>query len=109
MVEGVIIKGIGGFYYVKTEKGVFECRARGIFREENITPLIGDKVLIRISEEDETGYIEKIFNRKSQLIRPPVANVTQAIIVMSIKKPDINCWLLDRFLIMAEHVSIRLI
>ena len=102
-MEGIIIKGIGGFYYVKTQKGVFECRARGIFREENLIPLIGDEVLIRISEEDGTGYIEKIFDRKSQLIRPSVANVTQAIIVMSIKRPDINCWLLDRFLIMAEY------
>ena len=69
-MEGIIIKGIGGFYYVKTQKGVFECRARGIFREENLIPLIGDEVLIRISEEDGTGYIEKIFDRKSQLIRP---------------------------------------
>ena len=66
MLEGVIVKGIGGFYYVKTQKGVFECRARGVFREENITPFIGDKVSIRVSEEDGTGYIEKIFNRKSQ-------------------------------------------
>lgn len=103
MIEGIIIKGIGGFYYVKTQEGIYECRARGVFREDNITPLIGDNVLIRISEEDNTGYIEKILERKSQLIRPPVANVTQTIIVMSIKKPDINYWLLDRFIIMAEH------
>ncbi len=107
MLEGIIIKGIGGFYYVKTQEGVFECRARGVFREENITPLIGDKVLIRISEEDNTGYIEKIFDRESQLIRPPVANVTQAIIVMSIKSPAINCWLLDRFLVMAEYENLK--
>ena len=107
MLEGVIIKGIGGFYYVKTREDIYECRARGIFREENITPLIGDKVLIRLSEEDNTGYIEKIFDRKSQLIRPPVANITQAIIVMSIKKPNINCWLLDRFLVMAEHENLN--
>lgn len=106
MLEGVIIKGIGGFYYVKTREDIYECRARGIFREENITPLIGDKVLIRLSEEDNTGYIEKIFDRKSQLIRPPVANITQAIIVMSIKKPNINCWLLDRFLVMIEHKNL---
>ncbi|MBU5314180.1 ribosome small subunit-dependent GTPase A [Tissierella carlieri] len=108
MVNGIIIKGIGGFYYVKTESGIVECRARGIFREENLTPLVGDKVKIRISDEDNTGYIEEIYPRTSQLLRPPVANITQAIIVMSIKKPDVNTWLLDRFLIMAEHEKLEI-
>ncbi len=103
MLEGTIIKGIGGFYYVKTDEGVYESRARGLFREEKITPLIGDKVRIRINPEDNTGYIEEIKNRKSQLLRPPVANVEQAIVVMSIKKPNINYWLLDRFLLSIEH------
>lgn len=108
MLEGIIIRGIGGFYYVKTEEGIFECRARGVFREKNITPLVGDKVAIRVNKEDNTGYIEEIYERKSQLIRPPVANVSQAIIVMSIKKPNINYWLLDRFLIMAEHEGLNI-
>lgn len=108
MVNGIIIKGIGGFYYVKTESGIVECRARGIFREEKLTPLVGDKVKIRISDEDNTGYIEEIYPRTSQLLRPPVANITQAIIVMSIKKPDVNTWLLDRFLIMAEHEKLEI-
>lgn len=109
MVEGVIVKGVGGFYYVKAQERLYECRARGLFREDNITPLVGDKVLIRINEEDGTGYIEEIMVRKSELIRPPVANVTQAIIVMSIKKPDINFWLLDRFIILAEHQNLNII
>ena len=109
MIKGIIIKGIGGFYYVKTESEVVECRARGVFREENLTPLVGDKVRIRISEEDNSGYIEEIYPRTSQLLRPPVANITQAIIVMSIKKPDINTWLLDRFLIMAEHEKLEIV
>ncbi len=103
MIEGIITKGIGGFYYVKTESEIVECRARGIFREKKLTPLVGDRVLIRINEEDNKGYIEEILERKTCLIRPPVANVTQAIIVMSIKKPKINLWLLDRFLVMAEQ------
>lgn len=107
MLEGIIVKGIGGFYYVKTEDEIIECRARGVFREENLTPLIGDKVRIRISDEDNTGYIEEIYPRNSQLLRPPVANITQAIIVMSIKKPDINTWLLDRFLLMAEYEKLK--
>lgn len=109
MVNGIIMKGIGGFYYVKTNSDIVECRARGVFREENIVPLVGDKVRIRISDEDSSGYIEEIYNRSSQLIRPPVANITQAIIVMSVKKPDINTWLLDRFLIMAEHEKLEII
>lgn len=109
MINGIIIKGIGGFYYVKTESEIIECRARGVFREENLTPLVGDRVRIRISDEDNTGYIEEIYPRTSQLLRPPVANITQAIIIMSIKKPDINTWLLDRFLIMAEHEDLEII
>lgn len=108
-MDGIIVKGIGGFYYVKTGEGLIETRARGLFREENITPLIGDKVRIRISDEDNSGYIEEIYERKNQLIRPPVANITQAIIVMSVKKPDINTWLLDKFLIMAEHQKLDII
>lgn len=102
MIDGIILKGIGGFYYVETDNEVIQCRARGNFREEGITPLIGDKVKIRINQEDNTGYIEEIYQRETSLKRPPVANISQAIIVMSIKKPNINTWLLDRFLVMSE-------
>jgi len=109
MLEGIIIKGIGGFYYVKTKEGIIESRARGIFREEGITPLVGDKVKIRISYEDNSGYIDEILERKNQLVRPPASNISQAIIVMSIKKPDINTWLLDKFLMMAEHKNLNII
>ncbi len=108
MIEGIIIKGIGGFYYVKTELGVIECRARGVFREKNITPIVGDRVLIRINNEDNKGYIEEIFERRTHLIRPPVANITQSIIVMSIKEPTINFRLLDRFLVMAEYKKLNI-
>lgn len=103
MLEGIIIKGIGGFYYVKTKEGVIESRARGVFRDSDITPLVGDKVKVRISQEDGTGYVVDIANRSTQLLRPPVANVTQAIVVMSVKSPDINTWLLDKFLLMSEY------
>ncbi len=105
MLEGIIVKGIGGFYYVQTDEKLYECRARGLFREEKIKPLVGDKVKIRLSGE-ETGYVEEILPRKSELIRPPVANVDQAIIVMSVKSPDINLWLLDRFLLMSEYQNL---
>lgn len=109
MIDGIIVKGIGGFYYVKTEDRVIESRARGVFREDKITPLIGDRVRVRISDEDQSGYVEEIYERTSQLTRPPVANITQAIIVMSIKEPDINTWLLDRFLMMAEYEDLYIV
>ncbi|MEW8972771.1 MAG: ribosome small subunit-dependent GTPase A [Tissierellaceae bacterium] len=109
MIDGIIIKGIGGFYYVKTDDGIIESRARGVFREDNLTPLVGDKVKIRISPEDKTGYVVEIAPRKSQLLRPPVANITQAIVVMSVKKPDINLWLLDKFLLMAEYEGLDIL
>ncbi len=109
MLEGIIIKGIGGFYYVKTDEAIYECRARGVFREKKVTPLIGDKVLIRINPEDNTGYIEEIKDRKSQLLRPPVANVEQAVVTMSIKKPRINYWLLDRFLFFIEYEGLDVV
>lgn len=109
MIEGKIIKGIGGFYYVKTHQGIIECRARGLFREENITPLVGDNVRIRISREDNSGYVEEILPRKNELIRPPVANISQAIIVMSIKKPNINTLLLDKFLMMLEQKLLNIV
>ena len=108
MLEGIIVKGIGGFYYVKTENGILECRARGLFREEKLVPLVGDRVKIRISPEDNTGYIKEIKPRESQLLRPPVANITQTIIIMSIKEPNINFWLLDRFLVMAEFEGLNI-
>ncbi|MCQ6963923.1 GTPase RsgA, partial [Methanolobus chelungpuianus] len=78
-----------------------ECRARGVFRENKITPLIGDRVKIRENNLDMTGYVEEIMERETELIRPPVANVTQAVIVMSVKSPSLNLWLLDRFLVLA--------
>jgi len=109
MLEGIIVKGIGGFYYVKTKEGIIESRARGVFRDEEITPLVGDRVKIRVSQEDGTGYIVDIEERKTQLLRPPVANVTQAIVVMSIKDPKINSWLLDKFLLMAEYEGLDVI
>ncbi|MGO1469283.1 MAG: ribosome small subunit-dependent GTPase A [Tissierella sp.] len=106
MLKGRIIKGVGGIYSIKTSQGIIKSRARGVFRVEKLTPLIGDVVNIKISEEDNMGYIIDIYNRKTELLRPPVANVTQAIIVMSVKNPKINTWLLDKFLLMAEYENL---
>ncbi len=109
MLEGIIVKGIGGFYYVKTEEGIIESRAKGNFRENNITPLVGDRVKIRISKEDGSGYVEEILPRRSELVRPSVANVTQVLIVMSVNDPDINLWLLDKFIMLAESEEIEIV
>nr|WP_300005814.1 ribosome small subunit-dependent GTPase A [Tissierella sp.] len=107
MLEGRIVKGVGGLYFIKTSQGIIKSRARGVFRIENRTPLIGDLVTIRISEEDNMGYIIDIKERKTELLRPPVANITKAIVVMSVKDPDINTWLLDKFLLMAEYENLH--
>ncbi|KNF08746.1 putative ribosome biogenesis GTPase RsgA [Gottschalkia purinilytica] len=109
MLEGTIIKGIGGFYYVKVKDDLYECRARGVFRKEKTKPLVGDRVLIRANENDKTGYVEKIFERKTELIRPPVSNVNQAIIVFAVKNPDPNLWLLDRFLLLASYQGLDVV
>src|SRR5690625_458547 len=109
MVKGRIIKGVGGVYYVKTKDGIIESRARGVFREDKLKPLVGDRVKIKVSDEDNSGYIIEIEDRQTELLRPPVSNVTQAIIVMSIKSPDINTWLLDKFLIMADYEGLDIL
>ncbi len=106
-MKGKIIKGIGGFYYVKTSKGLIECKARGKFRHKDMKPMVGDDVEIEVS--NGKGVIEEIFERKSQLIRPTVANVTQAFVVFAVKNPDINFDLLNRFLILCEHNNIEAI
>jgi ribosome biogenesis GTPase len=108
--KGIILKLLGGFYYVDTGSEIIECRARGLFRKQGIKPLVGDKCKIRITEEDSTvGYVEEIFQRSNEIIRPPVANVDQAIIVFSVKKPNPNFRLLDKFLLQAELNNVEAI
>lgn len=109
MQKGVIVKGIGGFYYVDTDQGVYECRARGKFRLKNITPLIGDYVEIEGGQESLKGYIINIFERKNQLIRPTVANIDQVIIVFAAKKPDINMELMQKFLVYSEYKKLNVV
>ncbi|MDY4250980.1 MULTISPECIES: ribosome small subunit-dependent GTPase A [unclassified Clostridium] len=104
-MEGKIIKGIGGFYYVKTKEEVIECKARGKFRHKDMKPMVGDNVLINVS--NGKGVIEDILERTSELIRPTVANVTQAFVVFAIKNPDLNFDLLNRFLILCEYNNIN--
>ena len=100
MMQEIIMRGVGGNYYVDTEQGQIECRARGLFRNKNIKPLVGDNVLLRLTEEDKTcGYIEEILPRINEMKRPPVANVDQIIIVFAITNPEPSFLLLDKLLI----------
>ncbi len=99
-MTGKIVKGIAGFYYVYTTLGLVECRARGVFRKEEVKPLVGDNVeLTLISEEELTGNITRILPRKNALIRPASANIDQAMVIFALKHPAINYQLLDKFLI----------
>lgn len=110
MLEGVIVKGIGGFYYIDTESGVFETRARGIFRKEGIRPTVGDHVRISVlDEKNKKGSLDEILPRRNELIRPRVSNVDQAIIVFAAKSPNINLDLLDRFLLLAEEQELEIV
>ncbi len=108
-MKGKIIKGIAGFYYVHVEDaGVFECKAKGIFRKEKIKPLVGDNVEIDIiSLEEKTGNVIKIHSRKNELIRPAVSNVDQALVIFAADKPKPNFNLLDRFLVMMAQQQVE--
>ena len=110
-MEGKIIKGIAGFYYVHTpENKVYECKAKGIFRKEKLKPLVGDNVEIKVlDEEKKTGTIETVQKRNNQLIRPAVSNVDQAVVIFAAAKPEPNLNLLDRFLISMEKQKIETI
>ncbi len=110
-MKGKILKGIAGFYYVETfDEKVYECKAKGIFRKSNLKPLVGDNVEIDIiDEEKKLGNIIDIFPRKNQLLRPPVANVDQAVILFAIVKPNPSYNLLDRFLIMMRQQNLPVI
>lgn len=109
MVEGIIVKGIAGFYYVRTTDGIYECKARGIFKKNKVTPLVGDKVKISIlSEDPKEGWIEEIGERNVELFRPAVANVDQAIIVFALKSPDPHLNLLDKILLLGEYAGMEL-
>lgn len=109
-MQGKIIKGIAGFYYVQTEDKLYECKAKGIFRNKKMKPLVGDNVEIDILDETEKkGNIVEVLERKNELIRPAVANIDQALVVFAVTKPKPHFNLLDRFLIMMESKRIPVI
>ncbi len=103
-MQGKIVKGIGGFYYVHNGSHIFECKAKGAFRKDKVKPLVGDDVLFDVLDEKACiGNITQILERHSEIIRPAVANVDQALIIFAIAKPEPNFNLLDRFIIMMEQ------
>lgn len=113
MTRGKIIKGIAGFYYVKANETIYECSARGVFRKQDLSLLIGDDVEIEIEHKEslrgeyKTARIQKVLPRRNKMVRPPVANVDQAVIVFSINYPKPNLDLLDRLLILVHEQEIE--
>lgn len=107
-MKGKIVKGISGFYYVHVaETGIYECKAKGIFRNQKIKPLVGDDVeIVVLDEEKKIGNVEKILPRTRELIRPAVANIDMALVIFAAAKPDPNFNLLDRFLCMMEYQKV---
>lgn len=109
-MQGKIIKGIAGFYYVQTKDGLYECKAKGSFRNRKLKPLVGDRVKITILDETaKKGNLEEILERKNSLIRPAVANIDQAMVIFAAAEPAPNLNLLDRFLVMMEQNEIPVI
>lgn len=106
ILEGVIIKGIGGFYYVEAAGEIYECKARGAFRKKKITPLAGDNVKITV-RKDRENTIDEIFERKNHLLRPPVANIDTLIIVSSVKEPVPSLLVIDKLTAIAADKGIK--
>ena len=105
-LEGLVRKGIGGFYTVETEQGMYTCTARGKFRKERISPYAGDRVRIT-GEEDGTGALEEILPRRNFLVRPPIANIDQLFIVASLRHPFPEPLIIDKTIAVAELGEIQ--
>lgn len=110
-MQGKIIKGIGGFYYVFADGyGLYECKAKGIFRNQNIKPMVGDDVMIDVlDEQKKLGNMTDILKRNNALVRPAVANVDQAMMIFAMASPAPNLNLLDRFLIIMNRQQVKTI
>ena len=104
--QGIIVKLLGGFYYVETENGIIECKARGIFRKKGLSPVVGDKVEISIPKD---GYssIDKILPRKNKIVRPAIANIDKLVIVSSVCEPEPNLFIIDKMTATAVNKDIE--
>lgn len=105
-MRGIIVKALAGFYYVESDGKVYQTRARGNFRKKGQTPYVGDWVEFSAEEQSE-GYVLAIEDRKNSLVRPPIVNIDQAVVIISAKSPDFSLNLLDRFLVLLEHKQIH--
>ncbi|MBP1904504.1 ribosome biogenesis GTPase [Paenibacillus turicensis] len=112
MPEGLIVKALSGYYYVKpdaaAEDDTVQCRGRGILKKQGVTPLVGDHVIFTHTENGE-GILEQLQPRTTALIRPPVANAELAVLLFSVKEPDLNLQLLDKFLVHIEHAGLKVL
>ncbi|MGZ7443810.1 ribosome small subunit-dependent GTPase A [Paenibacillus sp. TH7-28] len=110
MPEGLIVKALSGYYYVKPAQAASEsyvqCRGRGIFKKKGVTPLVGDRVIYSPTENGE-GTVDEILPRETELIRPPIANAKLAVLLFSLREPDLNLPLLDKFLVHIEHAGLK--
>lgn len=110
MPEGLIVKALSGFYYVKPDgagnEAILQCRGRGIMKNRGESPLVGDRVLFTPTENGE-GTVDQILPRETELIRPPIANVRLAVLVFSVREPELNLQLLDKFLVHIEHAGLE--
>lgn len=104
--KGLIVKALGGFYYVKTPQKIIECRARGVFRKKDLTPYVGDNAVVELTA-NEKGYITEIYDRRNFLIRPPIANLDRLIMVVATKEPLPNTFVLDKLIAIAEYKKIE--
>ena len=104
-IQGIIVRSIGGFYYVEAADTVYTCRARGHFRRKGITPVAGDRVTILV-DEDGTGTVDQVLERKNVMVRPPVANLDVLVLVASVCHPRTNTLVLDKMIAVAEKKGI---
>ncbi|WP_313470429.1 ribosome small subunit-dependent GTPase A, partial [Lysinibacillus sp.] len=107
MAQGQIRKALSGYYYVYDGQQLIQCRGRGVFRNRGESPLVGDMVEYTMETEGSDGTIQKILARQNELIRPPIANIDQGILVFSVKEPNFNTILLDRFLVVLESFHVH--
>ncbi|MBQ9860241.1 MAG: ribosome small subunit-dependent GTPase A [Clostridia bacterium] len=104
-VQGIILRSIGGFYYVEAADTVYTCRARGAFRRQGLSPVAGDRVTVAV-EQDDTGMVQEILPRRNVLVRPPVANLDLLVLVASVCQPRTNTLVLDKMIAVAEKKDI---
>src|SRR5690606_30665201 len=105
MTEGKIIKALSGFYYVLSDGKMIQCRGRGVFRKNKITPLVGDNVIFQ-ADNDKEGYIMEIKPRKNELVRPPIANIDQAILIFSSTEADFSPLIVHRIRVIVESSGV---